>query len=75
MTAEEKAVAAAKRTATRAARGTKGPKAIKAVKGNVTAELVVTPATAATTEVPPTAPAPAPAAAAPTGTATTQPQK
>ena len=44
MTAEEKAVAVAKRDATRAARGTKGPKAKSAIHGNVTAKLVVTPA-------------------------------
>ncbi len=43
MTAEEKAVAVAKRDATREARGTKGPKARSKVHGNVTATLVVTP--------------------------------
>ncbi len=62
-TAEQKAVAAAKAKATRAARGTKGPKAKKAVKGNVAAEIVVTPLTtspAASPEAPaPNAPAPA----------------
>ncbi|HEY3819517.1 MAG TPA: hypothetical protein VGL81_20245 [Polyangiaceae bacterium] len=42
-TSEQKAVAAAKRKATRAARGTTGPKARKAIKGNITAALVVTP--------------------------------
>jgi hypothetical protein len=52
LTAEQKAVAAAKGKATREARGTKGPKAKKAVKGNVKADLVVTPVTGA-----PTAPA------------------
>ena len=46
-TAAEKAVAAAKAQATREARGTKGPKAKRAVKGNVTAQVVVTPLTTA----------------------------
>jgi hypothetical protein len=64
-TAEQKAVAAAKRKATREARGTMGPKQKKSVKGNVTATLVVTPATAPTP-----APAEAPVApAAPVATA------
>ncbi len=45
MTAEQKAVAAAKRAATREARGTKGPKARKAVHGSITAKLVVAPVT------------------------------
>ena len=45
LTTEQKAVAAAKRTATRAARGTQGPKAKEAVHGNVTAQVVVTPVT------------------------------
>ena len=68
MTAEEKAVAAAKRKATREARGTTSPKQKKSVKGNVTATLVVTPATAPT-------PAPAEAPAAPAApVATTQPK-
>jgi hypothetical protein len=64
-TATEKAVATAKRLATREARGTKGPKAKKAVHGNVTAKLVVTPATPAAEapEVPAPAPAPAPGGA------------
>jgi hypothetical protein len=55
MTAEEKAVAVAKRDATRAARGTTGPRKRKTVHGNVHATLVVTPA----------APEPATAAPAP----------
>lgn len=42
LTAEKKAVAAAKRKATRDARGTKGAKAKKVIHGNVNAELVVT---------------------------------
>ncbi len=42
-TAEQKAVAVAKRAATRVARGTKSAKQKKLIKGNVTAELVVTP--------------------------------
>ena len=62
LTAEQKAVAAAKREATRKARGTTGAKQKKSVKGNVTAALVVT-----------TAPAPAPAAA-PVAPATSQPK-
>ena len=70
-TAEEKAVAAAKRKATRQARGTMGPKQKQSVKGNVTATLVVTPAAAPTP-----APAQAPVApAAPAATAVpTQPK-
>jgi hypothetical protein len=63
MTAEQKAVASAKRTATRKARHTMGTNQKKDIKGNVTASLVVTPASesppAATT---PAAPAPAGAA-------------
>jgi hypothetical protein len=72
-TAEEKAIATAKRMATRAARGTTSPKQKKAVKGNVTATLVVTPLApapaAAPVETPAAAAAPAPAggAAPPTG--------
>jgi len=42
LTVEQKAAAAAKREATRAARGTKGPKAKKGIKGAVTG-VVVTP--------------------------------
>jgi hypothetical protein len=69
MTAEEKAVAVAKREATREARGTTSPKKRSKVHGSVNATLVVTPA-ASTAPVPATpAPAnpepPAPAAAAP----------
>ena len=66
-TAEQKAVAAAKRKATREARGTKGPVARKAVHGNITAKLVVT-AAAVDAAGAPTAPATAPTAAAPGGT-------
>ena len=62
-TAEEKAVAAAKRKATREARGTMGPKQKQSVKGNVTATLVVTPA-----------PAPAPAEAPVASPAATTPK-
>jgi hypothetical protein len=43
LTAEQKAVAAAKRAATRQARGTTSKKAKRSIKGNVTAKLVVTP--------------------------------
>jgi len=73
-TAEQKAVAAAKRKATRAARGTTSAKAKQAIKGNVTAQVVVTPvnapqAAAPEAPAPAAAPAPAPggAAAAPKG--------
>ena len=62
MTAEQKAVAAAKREATRKARGTTGSKAKKAVHGSITAQLVVTPAVDGA-EAPAT-PATAPAASA-----------
>jgi len=70
-TAEQKAVAAAKRKATRVARGTTGPKAKKAIKGSVTASLVVTSATAVDATGTGTTPAPAPTAAAPGGTPAT----
>jgi hypothetical protein len=62
MTAVQKAAAAAKAAATRKARGTTSAKQKKAVKGNVTAQLVVTPAPA------PAAPAPAAAPGATGGT-------
>ncbi len=70
MTAEEKAVAAVKREATRKARGTTGPRKKKAVHGNVTATLVVTPASPeppapAATPEPTATPAAATAPAAP----------
>jgi len=45
LTVEQKAAAAAKRAATREARGTKGPKQKKAVKGDVTG-VTITPTTA-----------------------------
>ncbi|MGD0526196.1 MAG: hypothetical protein ABSE49_13680 [Polyangiaceae bacterium] len=70
-TAEQKAVAAAKRKATREARGTTGPKAKKAIKGNITATLVVTPANASDAAGTGTAPAPAATPAAPGGTPAT----
>jgi len=70
MTAEQKAVAAAKRKATRAKRGTLGPKAKKAIHGNVTATLVVTPVGADDASAA-AAPATAPAADAPGGTPAT----
>jgi hypothetical protein len=70
----DKAVAAAKAEATRKARGTTGPKAKRAIHGNVTAAIVVMPATPAPAEAP-AAPAPAEAhAAGPGGAATTQPK-
>ncbi len=72
MTAEQKAVAAAKRKATREARGTTSAKQKKSVKGNVTATLVVTPVTTAPTPAPAQAPAAPAAPAAPV--ATTQPK-
>jgi acetyl/propionyl-CoA carboxylase alpha subunit len=53
MTTEQKAVAQVKRQATRQARGEVGAKKRKAIKGNVTAQLVVTP------ETPPAPAAPA----------------
>jgi len=61
-TAEEKAVAAAKRQATREARGEVGTKKRKTIKGNVDAKLVVTPAPSAPA---PAEPYPAPEPAAP----------
>jgi hypothetical protein len=70
-TATEKAVAAAKGKATREARGVRGPKAKKAIVGNVTAKLVVAPATPPAGE--PAVPAPEPAAAP--GGATAAPPK
>ena len=69
LTAEAKAIAAAKAKATRAARGTTSAKAKKNVKGNVTAALVVTPATPPAPVAPAASPAPAGAAPAPTPTA------
>ena len=45
LTAEQKAIAAAKRMATRAARQTLGKNQKKAIKGSIEAKLVVTPVT------------------------------
>lgn len=61
LTAKAKAVAAAKREATREARGTKTPKQKKGIHGNVTAKLVVTPGepAPATTSAPAAEAAPA----------------
>jgi len=75
-TAEQKAAAAAKRTATRAARGTKGKVQKKAVKGAVTATLVVTPqAGSQPVAATPSAPAPTVApATAPTPVGATAPR-
>jgi LPS O-antigen subunit length determinant protein (WzzB/FepE family) len=53
MTAAQKAAAAAKRKATRAARGTTGPKAKLAIKGTVTAPAETPPAAPATTPAKP----------------------
>ncbi len=58
LTTEQKAVALAKRKATRAARGTLGKKQKKAVKGNVTG-VVVSPVTSPKAETPAATPAPA----------------
>jgi hypothetical protein len=67
LTAEQKAVAAAKRAATRTARATKGKVQKKAVKGAVSATLVVTPLAGpppvVTTPPPATTPVAAPAPA------------
>jgi hypothetical protein len=68
LTAAQKAVAAAKRKATRAARGTLGKVQKKDIKGAITATLVVTPATSSPPAAsPPVAPA---APAAPTAPVT-----
>jgi hypothetical protein len=64
-TAAQKAVSAAKAEATRKARGTTSAKQKKAVKGNVTAQLVVTPVTTVPSPAPVTPAAPEPAAPAP----------
>ena len=66
LTAEQKAVAAAKRTATRQARHTMGTVQKKTVKGAIHASLVVTPAPGS----PPAATPPAPTGSVPTGTTT-----
>jgi hypothetical protein len=58
LTTEQKAVAAAKRKATREARGTMGSKQRKSVKGNVTASIVVTPLTPEAAPAPVATPAP-----------------
>jgi hypothetical protein len=58
MTAEEKAVAAAKRKATRTARHTMGKNQKKSVQGSVTAKLVVTPAAPSPGSAPVASPAP-----------------
>jgi hypothetical protein len=51
-TAEQKAIAVAKREATREARGTKSAKAKKDIHGNIAAKLVVTPADPSTPMAP-----------------------
>jgi len=71
MTAEAKAVAAAKRVATRAARQTLGKNQKKKVKGAVTATLVVTPSSGAAPSVTAT-PAVIPPAAPPATTGPAQ---
>ena len=70
LTAEQKAVAAAKRAATRKARGTTSAKQKKAIKGNVSVAVVVTPAEPAVAT-----PAPAVAPAATAAAATAAPTK
>jgi len=62
MTAEEKAVAVAKREATRKARGTTSPKEKQKVHGNVNATLVVTSSAPAAPAAPEPTAAPAPVA-------------
>ena len=68
MTAETKAVAAAKRQATREARGITTKEVRKGITGNVTAKLVVTPAAPAPEPSPVASPAPSGGGAAPSGT-------
>ncbi len=63
MTAEQKAVAAAKRAATRKARGTAGKNQKKAIKGDVKAALVVTPGNGSAVAAPSPTTASAPAGA------------
>jgi hypothetical protein len=60
LTAEQKAVAAVKRNATRAARHTMGANQKKSVLGSVSAKLVVTPVTTSTASSPVAAPVPRP---------------
>jgi hypothetical protein len=72
LTPEQKAVAAAKAKATRAARGTKGSVQKKAIKGSVTATLVVTPVTSSPPPASPPVASAAPAAPA-TGAAPAAP--
>jgi hypothetical protein len=70
MTAETKAIAAAKRQATREARGITTKKAKQGIRGNVTAKLVVTPAAPAAPAAEPSpaaTPAPTAGAAPPNG--------
>ena len=71
MTAEEKAVAAAKRKATRTARHTMGKNQKKSVQGSVTAKLVVTPAAPSPGGEP--VASPAPVGSAPAGVTTVAP--
>jgi hypothetical protein len=67
LTAEAKAVAAAKRVATREARGTTNKKDKQSVKGNTTAKLVVTPAASPAPSTPVASPAPVASSNAPSG--------
>lgn len=69
LTAEQKAVAAAKRNATRTARHTMGTNQKKSVHGSITAQLVVTPV--ATSPVSTPVASPAPVGNAPAGVAKT----
>jgi hypothetical protein len=68
ISAEAKAAAVAKREATREARGTTSKKAKKGIKGNVTAKLVVTPATPSAAPSAAVSPAPTASGGAPGGT-------
>lgn len=63
LTPEQKVTAAAKRAATRVARGTKGPKAKLAIHGTVTSTQPATPAASPNPVTPAVTPAPAPAQA------------
>jgi hypothetical protein len=66
-TTEEKAVSAAKRAATRKARGTMGKNQKKDIKGSVTAKLVVTPVVTSPVSAPDATPTPPATTATPVG--------
>jgi hypothetical protein len=73
LTVEQKAAAAAKRKATREARGTKGPKQKKVVKGDVTG-VTITPTTAARPVLPAATSSPTAGATSSGPTATSAPR-